>query len=210
MNKSKGNKKDIAIEMYKVCGEFCQALEQAEKLPLHEILDTTAVLLMNVYRKTFAITRFQTKYENEAQHFLSEKQYNKIRNTLKGIFDKKDNYTENIDPNRPNARENFQASLSEDLTDIYQDFYDFVTWYSDGTFESMNDSIIELLNNYDKYWGIKLLNVLRAIHVIRYMKKDASLFNDPLGDDDKGADTFDDDDEVEDTEALDEFLKEDL
>jgi hypothetical protein len=207
MEKGKAPKNDFAAEFFKICGEYCKILEKADKLSQHEFLDNVAVSLMTVYKKTFSVTRFQTKYENEPQKFLSEKQYNKIRNMLKESLGPKDMYPEILDPNRLTGKDIFQASISEDLTDIYQDFYDFTQWFSDGTFESTNDSIIELLNNFDKYWGVKLLNVLRAIHVIRYMKKDASLFKDPLGDDEFDEDNFN---EEADNEAMNDFLNEDL
>jgi len=74
-----------------------------------------------------------------------------------------------------------------------------------GTFESVNDSLIECLNNFEKYWGIKLLNALRAVHVIRYLKKDATLFRDPLNDEDDDIPAVLDNNEVMDPEALDEF-----
>ncbi len=211
MEKSKSPKKDEAIDLFKLCNEYCKIIEKAEKVSLHELLDQVSVSLMVVYQKVFTITRFQTKYENEPKHFLTERQYNKVRNGIKEVLGKKDEYQEIIDPNRPSVRVIFKASISEDLADIYQDFTDFCQWYSEGTFESINDSVIELLNNYDKYWGIKLLNVLKAIHVIRYMKKDASLFSDPLGEEEyetPAAGDDDSDDEDEDSEAMDEFLNE--
>lgn len=207
MEKSKEPKRDVGTEMLHLCSEYCKILDQAEKMPLHEFLDKVSVSLMAVYKKTYSFTRFQTKYENEPQHFLTEKQYNKVCGTLKTILDKKDSYIEIINPDKLSSREPFQARISEDLSDIYQDFYDFVQWYSDGTFESVNDSVIELLNNFDKYWGIKLLNALKAIHFIRYMKKDSALFRDPSGDGDEENDMgmFGDED---DAEAIGEYLNE--
>ena len=208
MEKSKTHKKDEVIELVKLCGNYCATIEKGEKLSLHELLDNISVNLMAVYQRTFTVTRFQTKYESEPQHFLTEKQYNKVREGLLSMLEKKDQYTEIFDPNKPTARNAFQASISEDLTDIYQDFYDFVQWYGVGTFESVNDSVIELLNNFDKYWGIKLLNVLRAIHYIRYVKKDASLFRDPLGDEDADIEPFDD--QQVDSDSISDFLTEEL
>lgn len=201
MEKPKTQKKDIALELVKLCGNYCAVLEQVDKASLPEFLDRVAVSLMAIYQKTFSVNRFQTKYESETQHYLTEKQYNKICNTLKGLFGKKDVYVELINPTRPNVREQFKASIAEDLTDIYQDFYDFVQWYSEGTYESINDSIIELLNNFDKYWGIKLLNVIKAIHVIRYLNKDAVIIKETVDNDDAGEDFDDDDDDDEDTET---------
>jgi hypothetical protein len=165
---------------------------------------------MTIYQKTFTIPRFKTKYESETQKFLTEKKYNNIRLTIMSLLENKDEYTEILDPNRPTNQNIFQASLSEDLTDIYQDLYDFVQWYSIGTFESVNDSLIECLNNFEKYWGIKLLNALRAIHVIRYLKKDGTIFRDPLNDEDDALVKDLDNEGEMDTDALDEFLKEEL
>ncbi|HEY4785187.1 MAG TPA: DUF5063 domain-containing protein [Bacteroidales bacterium] len=212
MERTKGQKKDEVADFINLCNAYCQILDKADKLPLHEFLDKVSDSLMAVYQKTFAITRFKTRYESEPQKFLSEKLYNKVRLSVMNILDKRDGYMEILDPNHIGNQNIFQASLSEDLTDIYQDFYDFVQWYSVGTFESINDSLIECLSNFEKYWGVKLLNALRAIHVIRYLKKDGSIFADPLSDEEEDIinnDEKDDEDEM-DSEALGEFLKEDL
>jgi hypothetical protein len=213
MDKSKVQKKDEVVDFVNLCSAYCQILDKAEKLPLHELLDRASDALMAVYQKTFSITRFKTRYESDPQKFLSEKQYNKIRLTIMNMLDKRDSYMEVLDPNHVGKHTIFQASLSEDLTDIYQDFFDFVQWYSLGTFESVNDSLIECLSNFEKYWGVKLLNALRAIHVLRYLKKDGSIFADPLNDEDDDemiTDNKDDEEDTLDSEALGEFLKEDL
>jgi hypothetical protein len=185
-------------------------MEKADKMPLHELLDGISESLMTIYQKTFTIPRFKTKYESETQKFLTEKKYNNIRLTIMSLLENKDEYTEILDPNHPTSQNIFQASLSEDLTDIYQDLYDFVQWHSIGTFESINDSLIECLNNFEKYWGVKLLNALRAIHIIRYLKKDGTIFRDPLNDDDDELPTSLNSEGEMDTDALDEFLKEEL
>ena len=214
MEKKKTHKKDAGLELVRMCNHYCQILEKADKVPANELLDKISESLMAVYHKTFSIPRFQTRYESDAQKFLTEKQYNKTRATLMEILGKRDLYVENLDPNRPSNQNTFQASLSEDLTDIYQDFYDLIQWHSEGTLESVNDSLIECLTNFEKYWGVKLLNALRAIHVMRYLKKDATLFRDPLNDDDDelaaGIDPDDADDDEDDPEAIEEFLTEDL
>jgi hypothetical protein len=209
MEKTRNDKRDEGAELVRLSLEYCKLLDRIDKLPLHEFLDRVSSLLMSIYRQTFEVTRFQTRYESEPQKFLTEKQYNKVRETVKYIFDKRDSYTEIIDPAKPSNTRSFQASLSEDLTDIYQDFYDFVNWYSVGTFESVNDSLVECLSSFEKYWGIKLLGVLRAIHIVRYTKKDGTIFRDPLNDEEDDIPDKEDD-QIIDTEALNDFLKEEL
>lgn len=209
MEKNRNDKRDEGAELVRLSLEYCKLLDRIEKMPLHEFIDKASAQLMDIYRQTFEVTRFQTRYESESQKFLSEKQYNKVRETVKRILDNRDAYTEIIDPTKPANTRSFQASLSEDLTDIYQDFYDFVNWYAEGTFESINDSLIECLTSFEKYWGIKLLGVLRALHNVRYTKKDGTIFRNPLNDEvDEIAENDDEDDEIIDTEAINDMLKE--
>lgn len=212
MEKTKTHKKDEGIEFVRLCNEYCRILDNAKKYPLHELFDRISESLMKVYQKTFTIPRFQTRYESDAQKFLSEKQYNTVRGLLLDLLEKRDSYTEILDPNRPALQNIFKASISEDLTDIYQDLYDFTTWYSQGTLEAVNDSLIECLTNFEKYWGVKLLNALRAVHVIRYLQKDATLFRDATGDDEEFPAGIDEDEEedLDSDEDISEFLKEEL
>lgn len=209
MEKNKTQKKDDIGELIKLCSEYCKLLEKSDKIALNEFLESLASKMMAIYKQCFEINRFQTRYESDPEKFLTEKQYNKMLRMLKDILDKRDNYSEIIDPNKPASNAVFQASLSEDLTDIYQDLYDFISWYSLGTLESINDSVIECLNNFEKYWGIKLLNALRAVHLLRYFKKDGSLFRDPKEDVEPVA-AAETEDEVIDPDGLDEFLKDEL
>ncbi len=209
MEKNRNEKRDEGAELVRLSSEYCKLIDRIDKLPLHEFLDRVSSLLMAIYRQTFEVTRFQTRYESEPQKFLVEKQYNKVRGTVKYVFDKRDSYAEIVDPTKPGNSRAFQASLSEDLTDIYQDFYDFVNWYSVGTFEGVNDSLVECLSGFEKYWGIKLLGVLRAIHLIRYTNKDGTIFRDPLNEEDDEIPDKDND-QVIDTEALKDLLKEEL
>jgi hypothetical protein len=209
MEKTKNEKRDEGAELVRLSLEYCKLLDRIDKLPLHEFIDKVSSSLMAVYQQTFVVTRFQTRYESEPQKFLTEKQYNKVRETVKYIFDKRDSYAEIIDPNKPANTRMFQASLSEDMTDIYQDLFDFINWYSIGTFESVNDSLVECLTSFEKYWGIKLLGVIRALHIVRYSKKDGTIFRDPLNDEDDEISDKEDDLAI-DPEALNDFLKEDL
>ncbi len=207
MEKNKEQKVNEAALLVNLCSQYCKILDKSEKDEIGDFLEKTAFKLMEIYKQTFKINRFQTRYESEAEKFLTEKQYNKLLKKLKEFFGKRDTYNEIIDPNKPASQSVFQASLAEDLTDIYQDFYDFAEWYSLGTLESINDSVIECLNNFEKYWGIKLLNALRAIHMIRYYLKDQSIFKEARTEED-AVDIGDN--EVIDSEGLDEFLADEL
>jgi len=62
----------------------------------------------------------------------------------------------------------FVDSISENMTDIYQDIKDFLLLYQTGTNEVMNDAVWECRQNFEDYWGQKLVNSMRAIHSFIY------------------------------------------
>jgi hypothetical protein len=123
--------------------------------------------------KMHRIVRPKTKYEHDAEKYVTERQYNKVRKILIAIIGQRDAYNEIFNPEKPNSKKSTQASLSEDLTDVYQDLKDFVQWHNQGTFEAMNDAIIELFDTFGKFWGMKLLNAVRYIHAFQHIKPSA-------------------------------------
>ena len=60
------------------------------------------------------------------------------------------------------------SSISENMTDIYQDIKDFLLLYQTGTDEVMNDAVWECRMNFETFWGQKLVNSMRAIHKFIY------------------------------------------
>jgi hypothetical protein len=59
------------------------------------------------------------------------------------------------------------ATISENISDIYQDIKDFLLLYQTGAPEVMNDAVWECRMNFENIWGQKLVNAMRAIH--RYL-----------------------------------------
>jgi hypothetical protein len=168
---NKKTEKPLDINLFvKNCEEYCKIIESIDEMSSIEVLQDIKLALLPIYVKTHRIVRPKTKYEHDAEKFVSERQYNKIRKILITVIGTRDNYNEIFNPEKPNSKKSIQASLSEDLTDIYQDLKDFVQWYTQSTFEAMNDALIELVDTFGKFWGMKLLNAVRYIHAIQYIK----------------------------------------
>lgn len=72
------------------------------------------------------------------------------------------------------------ASISEDLTDIYQDIKNFITIFERGITENMNDALYVCMENFKAYWGQKLVNVLRALHSLKYSTEPDALEDEDL------------------------------
>lgn len=203
---SKKTEKPLDINLFvKNCEEYCKLIESLDEMTSANVLQDIKIALLPIYAKVHRIVRPKTKYEHDAEKYLTERQYNKVRKILIAIIGPRDMYNEIFNPEKPNSKKSTQASLSEDLTDIYQDLKDFVQWHNQGTFEAMNDAIIELVDTFGKFWGMKLLNAVRYIHAFQYIKPSAYGGLDDMDDTaDDAAESDVDDDEVdsEDLEML--------
>lgn len=196
---SKKTEKPLDINLFvKNCEEYCKLIESLDEMTSVNVLQDIKIALLPVYAKVHRIVRPKTKYEHDAEKYVTERQYNKVRKILIAIIGQRDSYNEIFNPEKPNSKKSTQASLSEDLTDIYQDLKDFVQWHNQGTFEAMNDAIIELVDTFGKFWGMKLLNAVRYIHAFQYIKPSAygglDDVDETSGDDDEDDDEVDDED----------------
>ena len=77
------------------------------------------------------------------------------------------------------------SSVSENIADIYQDVKDFLMNYRTAVTEIMNDALVKLVNNFQTYWGQRLVNVLRALHQIYYSNAELGDDSAPILDADK-------------------------
>jgi hypothetical protein len=196
---SKKTEKPLDINLFvKNCEEYCKLIESLDEMTSVNVLQDIKIALLPIYAKVHRIVRPKTKYEHDAEKYVTERQYNKVRKILVAIIGQRDTYNEIFNPEKPASKKSTQASLSEDLTDIYQDLKDFVQWHNQGTFEAMNDAIIELVDTFGKFWGMKLMNAVRYIHAFQYIKPSAYGGLDDIDDATDDDDVAEDDEEVDD------------
>jgi hypothetical protein len=111
-----------------------------------------------------------------------------------------DRFTDFSDLSHPGTVKLVNASLSEMLTDIYQELKDFVLLYETGTLENMNDAIADCFDTFGQYWGVKLLTATRIIHVNLFQQRYADAKKSSQLDEDLDEDMDDEseyDDEME-------------
>ena len=103
---------------------------------------------------------------------MSELDYNVLHQKWLEILNENDGFYEVFDPSIQFGQETVTASVSENLLDIYQDLKNFITSYSIGNEEVMNDSLSECLFRFEDGWGQQLVNVMRAVHMLVYSDTD--------------------------------------
>ena len=149
------------IEFVTVGVEFCALMEKVQESEKCEFIDTTVKILPLLYLKAILLpdsNEENEEYDINIEHFVTEEIYEYIRNSIEQILGEQDSYLE---------------VFHEDLTDIYQDIKDFISVYSLGNEECMRVSLNECKNNFMDYWGQKLVNVLRALHSLKYSSEES-------------------------------------
>lgn len=163
------------IEFVTVANQYCSFVEQADETDLKDFIDKIHKLLPLLYLKATLLPVLDSSYDEFNEKYVNESDYNILHNRLIRKFDKYNYYQEVFDPLRQENDEPAESSIAENLADIYQDIKDFVLLYQIGTNEVMHNAIWECRQNFEQYWGQKVVNVLRALHHLYYTVVDLQI-----------------------------------
>ncbi len=158
-------------EFVKLCRDYFEYLETLPDKRLANFWSVQLRTLSDIYNRIFKLPEIEARYASDIEKFVTERTYNKIYTSLISYIGALDKFMDFSDLSHPGAVKMIEASLSEMLTDIYQELKDFVLLYETGTLENMNDAIIECVDTFGQYWGVKLLSALRIIHVNLYQQR---------------------------------------
>ena len=163
------------IEFATVANEFCSFVEAVEKFQRKDFVTRLQKLFPLLYLKAALLPEPDLEMSEETpEKFVSEEDYNFILHKLEVKLGPFDAYYDVFDPSIHLTEAAVEANISENVADIYQDLKDFILAYRIGTLEVMNDALWECRNNFEQFWGQRLVNGLRAIHNLVYGEADIS------------------------------------
>ncbi|MFV0417861.1 MAG: DUF5063 domain-containing protein [Dysgonomonas sp.] len=157
-----------SIEFVTVAVQYCAYLESFEETTESELTDKLTKILPLLYLKATLVPETDTINDEDPEISVTEDDYNYITSRLYNIFLNNDAYLEVFLQDMKYSETPIAASISEDLADIYQDLKNFITIFERGITENMNDALYVCTENFKAYWGQKLVNVLRALHSLKY------------------------------------------
>lgn len=173
------------IEFVTVAVQYCGYFESFEEVSEAELIDKLTKLLPLLYLKAALVPETDIiNEEEEPEITVTEGDYSYISSKLYDVFQNNDAYLEVFLQDMKYSDTPITASISEDLSDIYQDLKNFITVFERGVTDNMNDALYFCIENFKSYWGQKLVNVLRALHSLKY-----TIVNDNLDEDLESADT---------------------
>lgn len=160
------------LEFVTVAVQYCAYLESAETRTRSEFVDTMSKLLPLLYLKGTLLPLYETFCDDQLSDYVTEENYNIVRGNIAYLMADKDDYLDVFVDDMKYSDEPILMTVSENLSDIYQDIKNFAYIYKQGVEEEMMQAL-EICNlNFRQDWGQKLVNVMRAIHEVKYSADD--------------------------------------
>lgn len=156
------------IEFVTVAAETCLFLEHSTEFPQEDFVQKSIKLLPLLYLKASLVDIPEPVYDDEPERFVSEEDYQFVREQIEQLLGADDSYLEVFHPDMALSDTPIAAFVSENLADIYQELKDFAANYQLGDVDIMNDALVVCLQAFGAHWGQKLLNALRALHALRF------------------------------------------
>lgn len=159
---------NIVKDFLLVANEYCMLMESMAEFSKKELLGKVQKILGLLYLKTSVLPAPSDVDNLYVEKFVQEEDWQFIQNKLAGKLGTHETFFEVFTPDTQETDNNESISLSEGLTDVYQDMKDIVTLFQLGNEDSLEGGLFDCKINFERYWGPRLLAVLSAIHNIIY------------------------------------------
>lgn len=159
------------FEFVTVANEYCAFVEKGYEISQKDFFAKIQKLLPLLYLKAALLPELKAVNTEGCEKFVSLEEWELINNIMTTVLGDFNSFNEVYDPLMQDNENSTTVSIAENIADIYQDLKDFINLYNIGSLEMMNDAIYECKNNFKKYWGQRLVNILRPIHYIFYGNK---------------------------------------
>ncbi|MCT4590008.1 MAG: DUF5063 domain-containing protein [Carboxylicivirga sp.] len=159
------------IEFVTVAKEYCSFAESVNNLDRKQFVTIATRIIPLLYLKASVLPKVENELEESIEKTVDEMLYTQILDGVAAKLGRFNDYLEVFNPDMQRSDTPIISYISEDLADIYQDLKDFISAYRLGVTEVMNDALADLVNNFELYWGQKLVNTLRALHALLYSEE---------------------------------------
>lgn len=155
------------LDLITVSTEFCKLLENHQEVEKEAFIDSLCKLLPMIYLKAILLPEME-EASGYNQDYVTEEDYNYILHTVADKFGEDDTYLETFKEDFKYSEHPLLCTISEGIADVYQSLRNLVEIYRQGFDDAMEVALYECAEQFKMYWGQTLLNVLRAIHSVRY------------------------------------------
>ena len=157
------------VEFVTVAAEFCGFLERTGEMKRRPFVDKALKLLPLLYLKASLLPEYAERMDEfDPETFVTEGDYERVRAGVAALMGRYDDYLDVFLDDMAYSDTPICQTISEGLADIYQSVKDFICVYQLGLGRTMNDALAVCRENFSEFWGQRLLNVMRALHDVKY------------------------------------------
>jgi hypothetical protein len=156
-------KSRTVLEFLTVANEYCLLIEKCKNYPRESLLQIIYRILPLIYLKGSLLPEITPEDEAQQERYVTEEQWEERLNELKDILANTDIYWDIHHP-EDKVPENYQASVAEDLADLYQEMKDFVILYQKPLTAAKENAVAACRHFFGEHWGRKALKATLIIH----------------------------------------------
>lgn len=153
-----------SLALIALTNEYCHLIENCGTFARESFVEELLKILPRVYITVLDLEPAIGYTDNYISPSLDEPTYNMVRNALSSIMADEDIYLEVFIEDMKYSDTPISASISEDLADLYQEFYNLVASLRDLDTDDQLRLLEICKENFTEYWGQTLCNVMRALH----------------------------------------------
>jgi hypothetical protein len=164
------------LEFVAVAKSYCDFMDQLDGIEKALFIDTSTKLLPLLYLKASLLPVAEPMLEEAPETFATEDQYQALMQTISELLGNDDVYLDVFHPDIRFSDTPVANFVSENMADIWQDLFNFISIFRIGYEETMNESLHQCKTNFETYWGQSLVNVLRALHRCKFPSIESNPF----------------------------------
>lgn len=152
-----------------LCNEYCAAVENASQAEdSHEFAGTMLRLLPRIYISASDLTEEVGMDEVYIDPALEEDYYESVRRNMESVLGEGDGYLDTFQEDMKYSDTPIGASISENLADLFQVFYNLLETVREAPAELASGAIAAVREEFPYSWSGTLCNALRALNHLYY------------------------------------------
>lgn len=148
--------------------EYCHSIERAQENESRDQLVAQMLKLLPRIYITVSDIEANAEEDEYIDPALEEDVYDIVRQRVEQVMAEEDIYLEVFVEDMRYSDTPISASVSENLADLYQEFFNLIHAVQDAPTEAQHGMLSQCKMNFINYWGQTLCNVMRALNMIFY------------------------------------------
>ena len=157
-----------AVAFLGLCVEYCRTLENAREMTGADFVSAMLKLLPRIYISVSDLDIQADDDVNYIENRLEEDYYDSIRRGIENLLGPDDTYLEVFEEDMKYSDTPIAASVSEELADLFQVFYDCIEAMKDVPDDIAHGVLASVKEDFGSYWSRILCNVLRPLNAIKF------------------------------------------